>query len=373
VKLHALVVAAILPIASHLSAATICVATADDLTAALLAAQASLNADNEIRIRAGHYDAPDGGWHVDIQQTGISIAGGYSDANCQTDTLDATLTVLDGDQSVRPLTIDTTFQNLQQPVGKIVIRGMTIQNGSGDRVGGLKISDAGPIYVGDILVERNIFRDNVATVYEAANSAGALLAATDGTTFDHGIHLVVRDNVFAHNQANDAAAAALFSNNTIVVNNNTITDNQPTDTSLAIRTTVGTFTSSTVIYDNNIFWANNPGTLTQTYDLRADDPLDADVHAMLFNNDLQAVFGTPGAEQGRKNLDPFFKNRANGDFRLAAGSPLIDKGIDSPSGGAGTFDVGGSARLQGLHVDMGAYESNMDFIFEDGFDAPTVP
>jgi hypothetical protein len=348
-------------------ATTRCVASADELTAALLAAQQNTSDSDEIRLRSGRYDAPDGGWRVDVQLRGITIEGGYTDAACATPSLDASLTVLDGGGTVRPLTIDTSFAPQQTATG-IIVRGLTIQNGSGDRAGGLKISDAGPIYDGNILVERNIFRNNVASLYQQDNSGGALLAATDGPNFDGTVDLIVRDNLFLGNRAPDGAAAQLFSNNGIDVTNNTVTGNQSTDEMLEARTAFAVFTFSQITYSNNLFWANNRDGLSATYDVRGDNPFRQDLAADLFNNDLEAVLGTPGTDSDNLSVDPRFVVPVSGNFRLDAASPLIDAGTVTPIGDLGPADLDGSARVQGASVDIGAYELTLDRIFVDGFE-----
>jgi len=352
-------------------AATFCVATADALTAALSAAQQDTATTDEIRIHTGHYSAPAGGWHVDVAQRGIVILGGFTDDGCTVESQDASLTALDGHQAVRPLTIDTSFvfeQNL--PAQIIVVRGLTFENGLGDRAGGLKVSDAGPIYPGTILIERNIFRDNVGTAYQQDNSAGALLAATDGPDFSGNAFLVVRGNLFTGNRAPDGSAAQLFSNNSINVVNNTISGNQSFDLELAKRTAFATFTLSTLTYSNNLFWANNPDGLDGSFDIRADNPFSANRPASLFNNDLQAVTGTAGVDSGNRSVEPDFADAAAGNLRLAATSALIDAGTDTPAGGLADADLDGAPRTQGAHVDIGAFESGFaaDLIFRDGFD-----
>ena len=348
-------------------ATTFCVATPDELTAALLAAQQDTAVSDEVRVRVGHFLAPAGGWHVDVQHRGIAIEGGYTDALCQARSLDASLTALDGSNTVRPLTIDTSFAPQQIATG-IVVRGLTIENGLGDRAGALKISDAGPIYNGAVLVERNIFRNNASTVYEQDNSAGALLAATDGLDDPSAIYLIVRGNLFVGNRAPDGAAAMLFSNSGIDVTGNTVSGNQSFDTTLTSRSAFATFTFERITYSNNAFWANNPDNLAGTFDLRGNNPFRADLGADLFNNDLQAVSGTPGTQDGNLSIDPAFSAPADGNFRLAAGSQLIDAGIDAPLGGSTATDLDGNARIQGAHVDMGAFESAAVSIFRDGFE-----
>jgi hypothetical protein len=383
-KFRVAVLLAGLSAAGNVFASIFCVATTDELTAALAAAQQDKTAAHEIRIRIGHYLAPDGGWHVDVHQTGtIVIAGGFQDGNCQTQmqSPDASLTRLDGRQAVRPLTIATSFdQDTPFNGGQIAVSGFTFENGSGDGVAGLKISDSGPIYNGSILVERNIFRDNVATVYQQDNSAGALLAATDGPDFSGNVFLIVRDNLFVGNSAPDGAAALLFSNNSIDVNDNTFAGNQttgirPNDLPLAVHTAVTIFTLAQIVYSNNIFWANDPENIDGTFDLRADSTVRLTLAADLFNNDIQTLHGTPRNQDGNQEVDPGFVDAAQGDFRLIANSPLVDAGKDDPDGGFATValqgfatavDLQGERRVQGLHVDIGAYESGI--VFRNGFD-----
>jgi len=160
------------------------------------------------------------------------------------------------------------------------------------------------------------------------------------------------------------------SNNTIAVNNNTFVGNQSTGDALAVRTAVATFSLFTVQYTNNIFWDNNPDALDGTYDLRADSALGAAFpHASLFNNDVLAVFSAPLAQSGNVAVDPAFVDAASGDFHLRSTSPLVDAGLDAPAtGGVGALDLGGASRLQGQHLDMGAYETDPEFIFRNSFD-----
>ena len=53
-------------------------------------------------------------------------------------------------------------------------------------------------------------------------------------------------------------------------------------------------------------------------------------------------------------------------FELGGQSPLIDAGFDTPLGGQPALDLNGKPRQLGLHVDIGAYES--EEIFADDFD-----
>jgi len=336
-------------------AATHCVATPDELTAALLAAQQNTAGSDVVRIRTGTYVAPAGGWQVDVQQRGIVVEGGYLDAQCQTRTGDASKTVLDGATLERPLTIDTSFS--PSAITAIVVRGLTFANAPGTRPGGLKVSDSGPIYNGPVLIENDIFRDN---------AAGGLVAATDGNVFDGSVDLTLRNCLFVGNRAADASAANLFSNNAIAVSNNTVVGNQAFDTGLATRTAFVTFTFAQVLYSNNVFWANNPDALSGSFDFHADNPQRPSLGAALDHNDVQTALGAPATQQGEFSVDPQFVDAVAGDFHLAAHSPLIGAATATPAGGLASTDLDGHARAPGMPVDIGAYA--FDRIFLGTFD-----
>lgn len=79
--------------------------------------------------------------------------------------------------------------------------------------------------------------------------------------------------------------------------------------------------------------------------------------SMVAENNL--IFKSGATESASKypkdilNVDPKFVNMAGEDFRLASGSPAIDKGVNAGV----TVDADGKARPQGGGFDIGAYES----------------
>lgn len=337
---------------AHAHAETFCVSDADQLTSALHSAEINAESD-EIRLRAGFYAAPADGWHIDLKSgtTGVAVVGGYVDSNCTTQTHDSFNTILDGDATVRPLTIATSMgSGIPAPDSHIRVSTLTIQNGAG---GGLKVSDPGPIFGGDIVVENVVFRNN--------SDGGALQAATDGSGSDGGIYLVVRGCSFVGNRAPDAPAVQLYSNNAIALVNNTFFANQATDATLDKRVLLSYFTFSDLAATNNIFWQNNQDGLPQTFDIAAQQKMH------LVHNDIQAIDGTNESEDGDVNVDPSFVDAAAFNVRLRADSPLRDAGIDAPAGGGGSFDLDDTVRIVGTHVDLGAYEFS-EMIFHSSFD-----
>lgn len=62
------------------------------------------------------------------------------------------------------------------------------------------------------------------------------------------------------------------------------------------------------------------------------------------------------AGPGNVTANPRYVDRARGDLRLRADSPLIDQGIVCSSGGVSIRDAAGRHRLKGRSVDIGAFE-----------------
>jgi hypothetical protein len=348
-------------------AATFCVDSSASLTAALASAEGN-GEDNDILVHAGIYDVPDTGFHIDLLEGlhSLSVVGGYTDAACTQRTIVASATVLDGHDTVRPLTIETSQSSGSPDPGHgIMVSGLTFIHGRDALVGGLKISDPGPIYGGIIVVEGNAFLDN-ATTTGVFEGGPALLAATDGPDFAGGTGLFVRNNLFARNSGPNAPAVFVYSNNRIAVSSNTFVGNKSTDATLAERVAFASFTFSGIDFGNNVFRDNNPDGTPATFDLHLTNVTD------LVDNAFVAATGVPHSESGTLDADPRFVDETHGDYRLGAGSQLIDAGTNTPAGGAAAVDLDGAARIQGARMDIGAFESALvaDIIFANGFNLP---
>jgi hypothetical protein len=333
-----------------------CVASAEEFAAALsaLSTSTSDNDADDIRIRIGTYSAPAGGWVGTVSNHhDLSIRGGYADAACAGQRMDASLTVLDGGDLDGVLTINADAI----PNSAIEVSGLTFQNGRGSSpfqssAGGLKVGDPGPVAGGSVLIERNIFRHNIGVAGIGEAAVGGLLVATDGQP------LIVRGNLFIDNESPNASAAYLFSNNAIDVANNTFAGNLSTDIQSAQRVVLDYFTFGGLRLDDNIFWDNSIAAGVADIDVSGQFR-----HAELRNNDIQSLVGTPVTSTGALSVSPGFSG--DGNFRLSPTSLLIDAGAETQSGPS-LVDLDGAQRVDDAAIDLGAYESN--YIFVAGFE-----
>ena len=110
---------------------------------------------------------------------------------------------------------------------------------------------------------------------------------------------------------------------------------------------------------NNIIW-DNAG-----YDL----DVVAFFSPVLLDNDIGVAGLTPATgSAGNISTDPLFVDSASGNYRLRTSSPARDAGDNTPPGTIRNYDLDGLARIDGVIVDMGAYEVH-DVIFADGFES----
>lgn len=327
---------AALVIAAPARAALVCADTGDEIQAALDQVM-SIGEDATIRIVAGTYARP---FYLSLteQAPTIDISGGWN-AGCTAQ--DGGSTILDGQHAHQILYMDSFGSaRAQVRISRLTFVGGEAPDSTfGGVPGGLDIwGTAG------IVIEQNQFIGNAADTHTPA----ALGVYGPGSGL-----LILRNNLFVANTGqcaafvNDSSTAAVISGNTFVAN----TSNASSTGGLVLDG------SAAYVIANNILWNNTGGDLY----------LAGSGGQYLFHNDIGFVGGTPIApgSEGNLSVAPQF---ASGllNFRLAPDSPLVNRGFDLSSGDIGAWDLAGGERLQGVHVDIGAYES--DVLLRDGFD-----
>jgi parallel beta-helix repeat protein len=181
----------------------------------------------------------------------------------------------------------------------------------------------------------NVFSNNTAT-----GGGGGLYARSTWA--------LIASSLFTGNHAVDGGALLFTDLAGSNVFNNTIAGNTATNGGgIAI---VEPF--SNPILTNNIVTGNSSGIYVAAGNsgsptLRAND---------VFSNSANYVgLPDPTGGNGNVSVDPLFVNASGGDYRLKPASPARDAGADDVIPG-GALDLDGNARIQGAHVDMGAYE-----------------
>lgn len=331
-------------------AATFCVGTGDELRNALNTA--SSNGQNDvIRMRQGTYSATmnavafaysfsepnalilEGGW----------LAGG-GPGTCLSRVEDPTLTILDGSNTRRVLNVYGFPGG-----GDVTLRNFTVRNGfSTTDPGGVEVG-GGAGYAGNVVVERLLIHSNTGFIVAGIDGG------SDGGTFKL-VNNVIRDNVCSDNYCaasitvNDAAGSAQVRAEII---GNTIVDN--------VSTTPGGFDGLRIGGSALARVANNIIVGHAGADLRTDG-----THQLLHNN-LLVQSGMPAAiSAGNLSIaNPGFVDWNGDDLRLAADSPMIERGASGLP--LPLVDFAGVPRLNNVRYDIGAYESQFG-VFSDGFE-----
>lgn len=349
-------------LAGGAGAAVHCVGTPAEFQAALTAAAASA-ADDEIRMRGGHYQHgltfDYHGQHAD----GLEISGGWTadggDA-CGAQLPDARLTRLDGGNDHQILRL----QNFAfAPAGDAVrfsVSNLHFDSGfsQGTSYGGaLGISN-----MGDLPAQIRV--DNVLFTRNRALFGGALyFFAGRGS-----IH--VGGSVFDDNRAQDMAhvygIAGAHADTLVDVVNSTFGRGRCLPDGAGDRCSVHLDLSShgRVAVANSLFWDNGLPDLDVSENASVHgEPVRIDSSLLTYDGN------TAGAMTNLLSGDPQFVAAGAGDYALRSTSPFIDQGSTSLPSGLLPVDMVGHARVQGGGIDPGALEYTPDdLLFANGFE-----
>jgi len=327
----------LLTVSMGTQAAIYCVATPAQLDTAFGAARSGGN--DEIRIEQGNYDVAD---FVDLLYAAetiqdLAISGGWLSGCLFHDP--GAKSVLDGDDRGQGMRLGGTVGSTitVSRLAFVNLRSSTTP-GAALRLNPYPAQDA------NLVLEQNVFIGN-----EATTTAGAVSGRTQAGS------IVLRNNLFFGNRAArwsidlEAPAGAI-----LTLTNNTVVGNATLPGSAYGEAGVRIVGAATLRASNNLLWDNG------TIDLQA-------AIVQLRRNDIGTrAVGTATVDDGNLSVEP---GLAGGlvSFAPGAGSPLIDVGLANVPGGVGARDVVGETRVQGLAVDIGAYETRGP-LFSDGFE-----
>lgn len=353
-----LLLTCLLALTSPVHALTVrCVGNASQLTAALDEATASTDTIFIIRLRTGTYQTVNGNeafqfWASKPDQL-IELSGGWSGSNgtCETKSNDPSLTILVGVATRTTLKFGVTGSAVT-PNTTAYVHDLTLRNPSH------AINETACLYgstsIGHTLVERVHLEQCSTTVNSPSAEAGffhnvsGLLSLRNISARDSRGNVFVGIFVFTTgNGISRLSQISVTTMETIVLN--------ATSSGLGLTNAE----NGTTHVSNTVTWGNDPN--PSTADIRAEGN---GIHFSRVH--YGKLMGAPTTNNTPGTGDPGFV--AVGNPRLRPDSILIDSGLSNPQGGSGAYDADGRARVQGVAVDVGAFEASPDIIFGNGFD-----
>lgn len=330
-------------IAAPVAAADFCVGTSAQLQQALTTASAN-GQDDLIRVRTGSYEAPAGGFvmHEAAGENGrrLAVSGGWRRTewgDCSERSDDPRLTVFDGNGLARVADFALGGDS------SLRVELLTILKGYDDADkscgGGLRVVSAGKQPTGTVVVERNWFLVNEATMggglcvvgAQRIDVVGNVVVANNAFEMGGGIHVAsaIYDGATGHTR---------ISNNTVIYN-----------TAGWHRGGIAVWGGSTVLVANNLAWDNTAPDIAVAGTLKYVD---------LLNNDYQTLIGFPDHSAGNIAVAPVFDSGWF-NYTPAAGTALVDAGTNKVYGDLylTKFDAHGLPRVVGKQVDIGALEA----------------
>ena len=276
----------------------------------------------------------------------------------------------------------TLCVNVRQEGLELDISGNEFINNTANVGGGIFLDASGIIQSSKVTVERNKFISN-----KAQKKGGCIYIESSGYA-KGSMYAYFRSNVFYDNEAKEGCLYIAtydgmpqnFSSMTrrFFVVNNTFYKNRSTygnaGNHLYIDHRSDTLKDDTYLIQNNIFWGSKGREHPDVYIYtKTTGNTDAQYEVSLINNIFSCKLGDcaflsgafkPATYEDEYNFvsDPLFQDPLNGNLKLRAISPAIDRGKNTPTPFLPDKDAEGKARVidgnnDGLDfVDIGAYE-----------------
>lgn len=333
----------------------VCVSNETELRQALNDAAVSANLIDEIRLMQGTYFT--GGQmfsYSTAQPHNLSISGGwYLDHDpCDFQHPQAGTTILDGQNVTAVLSISNTGD---APGTALSISNLTLRNGATSTNG----ESAALALFGAL--EQDLRMQNVIVLSSHNTTTPPLNIFTNIVTFNSFANVYLINNIIGDSSSNYAnlAVFAEYPTQTVYMHNNSLSLNGAGFGAL-LDSSGGT---AFRLVNNAIVGAINFNSRS------AGDPIRIWLYSNLGSWGYSSIVTAPivHADVGNDpGIDPRFIGPL--DFRPAAGSPLVNRGLNAPFGGSSGYDLDGNPRVGLGIIDVGAYESTYERIFANGFE-----
>ncbi len=331
---------------------------------------------DRIRVGSGIYHE-----NLNSNSSAFTLSGGWSN-NFSTQIKNPSLTVIDGDNSTRTLSVsgpsDITIENITFQNGNTHgFGGCILMNSSNGQINfvlqNAVVQDCETVAVGggiSFLVYNNPLKANLENVIVRRNHAhsagGGISVVTDTiSTPGEAVVDIVNSMIYLNTAGREAGGIQVWAEEKgytrVVILNSTITGNSSNNTyegggGIVVNGDTDPDSTSILEMYNTLLYGNtaNPGAdLTiNLYGVQSR----AEVHYSNVNdiNDMRGTFN----QSNNLNAAPLFVDPSNNDYRLQPTSPMIDAGTaavpDPP--GLPVTDMDGNPRIIGPAPDIGAYE-----------------
>jgi CSLREA domain-containing protein len=219
--------------------------------------------------------------------------------------------------------------------GTLTVTNSTFSGNSANGTSG-NTSGGGILNIGTLTVTNSTFSGNSANGTSGNTSGGGIANSGNGT-------LTVAGSTFSGNRATgsggNTSGGGILNIGTLTVTNSTLSGNSATDGGGVANSGAATL--------NNTIVANS--TSGGDCFLLSGSTVNAS-HSLIEDGSCGVVNGTNGNLTGDPNIDPT-------TLVPNPGSPVIDAGSDDLIPSGITTDLAGNLRIQGLRVDMGAFET----------------